>query len=113
MSSNKELCPHDQTKACLWEQERQELKYDITGIKDSIVKIEKALAVSSERFRGQESMAEAMRSQEEQIKALTLSVATLAQTVGVLRTIVFGGVGFTLFAVLGSLLALVLTKGVS
>ena len=105
-----EHCPQPD-RPCQWERERADIAARLGRMESHLSEIHAALAVGSERFKNQSALSDAIKSQEEQIKALSLSVATLAQTVGVLRTIVYGGVGFTLITVLGALLALIITKG--
>ena len=67
-----------------------------------ISEIKEALAVGSERFKN-------MQAWEERLTRLTITVESMAVVVGVLSKIVFGGCAVILLAVLGALVAKVVT----
>lgn len=106
-----EHCPQPD-RPCQWERERNSMDRRLSRMERQLTEIHAALAVGSERFKNQVELMKALENQEVEIKQLTLLVSRLAQTVGILRTLVFGGVGLTLVAVIGALLSLVIIKGV-
>ena len=105
-----EHCPQPD-RPCQWEKERRDFNSRLTRMERQLSDIHSALAVGSERFKGQAKRDEQTDRLERDLAALAATVDKLAGTVVLLRAIVFGGIGFTLISVLGALLALVLTKG--
>jgi len=104
-------------RACSWERERVEIRAELQEmrsmfleLRDKIADIHQSLAVGSERFRNQATVTADVGKLEADINDLRLIVTDLANTVRVLRTIIFGGVGIILVGVLTAIIGLVLTK---
>ena len=111
-----EHCPQPD-RPCQWERERKDLREEMRDMRDlnatiasQISEIHSALAVGSERFKSSVAQLARIEALEIQIQKLTLDVAKLLQTVVLLRTILFSGIGVTLLTVLGALLGLVIFK---
>ena len=104
-------------RAIQWQREREEIRSEIREMRstfrdigDKISDIHRDLAVGGERFKNQVTVSADVHKLEGDMNDLRLIVTDLANTVRVLRTIVFGGVGIILVGVLTALIGLVLSK---
>ena len=104
-------------RPCQWERERVDIRAELREMRttfrelgEKIADIHQDLAVGSERFRNQAAVTADVNKLENDISDLRLIVTDLANTVKVLRTIIFGGVGIILVGVLTAIIGLVLTK---
>jgi predicted RNase H-like nuclease (RuvC/YqgF family) len=107
-----EFCPQPD-RPCQWERERADLRQEMREMRvtfkelgDKIADIHQALAVGSERFKSQAAITAEVGNLEKEISTLTRTVDKLSQTVGWLRTIVFGGVGLVLVSFAGVLISM-------
>jgi len=108
-----EHCPQPD-RPCQWERERADLRQEMREMRatfkdlgDKIADIHQAMAVGSEKFKSQAAVAADVGNLEKKISDLTRVVDRLSETVGLLRTILFGGIGLVLVAVATALIALV------
>jgi len=127
------LCP-DPGRTCRWDQERSDIHTALRTLSRQMEQVLQRLAVGSERMKGITDLDEDLAALRSEVSALRSLVADLRGIAGpsaaalaevraevsdikktvaafpLVKAIVFGGVAMILTAVMGALIALVVTK---
>ena len=100
-------CVHPE-RPCTWLTERRQFERRLMRLEEEIVGIKSQLAVGSERFTNAKESMSQIAALERDLHRLTIVVEKLAQTVGLLKTIIFGGICVVLVSILGATLTLII-----